>query len=60
MLSREDLEGLSPEFIAWLEETEVYSTRFERLAETFPLSGVYTKMLIDWLYAAYLLGRKTQ
>jgi hypothetical protein len=53
MLNRTDLEGLSPEFIAWVEGTGDFNDRFERLA----LRGVHTKMLLDWLYAAYFVGK---
>ena len=58
MLSREDLEALSPEFLEWLEEEEVCSSRMERLIYTFEVDESHFKMLLDWLYAAYLLGRE--
>lgn len=57
MLNETDLEALSPDFLLWLNEVEVYSTRYERLRETFEhLDDNTWEQLLSWLYAAYLIG----
>lgn len=57
MINRDDIEGLAPGFIEWLDEIEVYSSRYERLCSTFAeLDKHAWRDLMMWLYAAYLVG----
>ena len=59
MLNKDDLEALSPGFLAWLEETEAYSSRFERLCYSFSELDPYQwQILMQWLHAAYEVGKQ--
>ena len=57
MINLDDIEGLAPGFKDWLEEVEVYSSRYERLCNTFTdLSAHEWQDLMTWLHAAYKKG----
>lgn len=57
MINRDDIEGMAPGFLEWLDEIEVYSSRYERLCASFTeLDAHGWKDLMMWLYAAYLVG----
>lgn len=59
VISAEDIEALSPGFLAWLEETEAFSSRFERLSYTFSELDAYQwQTLMQWLHAAYIVGKQ--
>jgi hypothetical protein len=57
MINRSDLEVLAPGFLEWLDEPEVYSSRYERLCETFAEFDAHAHTeLVKWLLAAYMKG----
>jgi hypothetical protein len=60
MISGDDIEAMAPKgFYDWLDETEVWSTRRERLFSDFHHSDFQTfKLLLLWLEAAYKQGQK--
>jgi len=59
MINLDDIEDLAPGFKDWLEEVEVYSSRYERMCYTFTdLSAHEWKDLMDWVHAAYTVGKK--
>lgn len=57
MINADDLGALAPGYLEWLEEVEVFSTRYERLCATFAhLDRHDWKALESWLKAAYFVG----
>ena len=57
MINLDDIEDLAPGFKDWLEEVEVYSSRYERMCNTFiDLSVQEWQDLMTWLHAAYKKG----
>jgi hypothetical protein len=60
MINLSDIEELAPGFKGWLEEVEVYNSRYERLCYTLPeLSQHEWKDVMTWLSAAYAVGYNT-
>ena len=60
MINLSDIEELAPGFKDWLEEVEVYNSRYERLCCTFlDLSPHEWKDVMTWLSAAYAVGYNT-
>ena len=47
-----------PKFTAWLEELESFSTRSDRLFFDLNSDSNKYKCMIEWLYAAFLVGRE--
>ena len=59
MINEHDIEGMAPGFKEWLEEVEVYSTRYERLCAAFAELDAHTwRDLMLWLHTAYMMGVK--
>lgn len=57
MINEHDIEDLAPGFKEWLEETEVWGSRYERLCGTFAEFDAHAhRELMIWLHAAYLRG----
>jgi hypothetical protein len=57
MINEHDIKDLAPGFKDWLEEIESFSSRYERLCETFAEFYAHAhRELMIWLHAAYLRG----
>jgi hypothetical protein len=57
MINEHDIEELAPGFNTWLNESENFSTRYERLCAAFAhLDAHDHKELMSWLKAAYMMG----
>jgi hypothetical protein len=52
MLSRDDLEGLSPEFLDWVEVNH-----FDKWVDSFSLHPVHRTIFLHLLFSAFQRGR---